>query len=74
MAELGKWLIGVGAVLVGAGVVFVGLGRVHFPLGKLPGDFVYRGKHTTVYFPLATCVLLSLVLTLVIWVVGRWRR
>jgi hypothetical protein len=74
MAELGKWLIGVGAVLVGAGVVFVGLGRVHFPLGKLPGDFVYRGKHTTVYFPLATCVLLSLVLTLVMWVVGRWRR
>jgi len=74
MAELGRWLIGVGAVLVVVGVLFVGLGRVHFPLGKLPGDFVYRGKNTTVYFPLATCVLLSLVLTLVMWAVGRWRR
>ena len=74
MAELGRWLIGVGAVLVVVGVLFVGLGRVHFPLGKLPGDFVYRGKNATVYFPLATCVLLSLVLTLVMWAVGRWRR
>jgi len=74
MAEPGKWLIGVGVVLVVTGVVLVGLGRVHLPLGKLPGDFVYRGKNTTVYFPLGTCVLLSVVLTLVMWVVGRWRK
>jgi hypothetical protein len=74
MAEIGKWLIGLGVMLMVAGVVLVGLGRVHLPFGKLPGDFVYRGKNTTVYFPLATCILLSLVLTIVMWVVGRWRR
>jgi hypothetical protein len=74
MADMGKLLIGAGVVLVAAGMVLVGIGRGHLPLGKLPGDFVYRGKNATVYFPLATCVLLSVVLTLVMWVVGRWRR
>jgi hypothetical protein len=74
MADIGKWLIGLGAALVVAGMAFVALGRLHVPLGKLPGNIVYRGKNTTVYFPLATCLLLSVVLTLVMWVVGRWRK
>ena len=39
-----------------------------------PGDIVYRGKNTTFYFPLATSVLVSVVLSLVLYVVGRWRR
>ena len=74
MADIGKLLIWLGAALVVAGVAMLALGRLHVPLGKLPGDIVYRGKNTTVYFPLATCVLLSVVLTLVMWAVGRWRR
>jgi len=74
MADIGKLLIGLGAVLVVAGVALVALGRLHLPLGRLPGDIVYRGKNTTVYFPLATCVLLSVVLTIVLYVVGRWRK
>jgi hypothetical protein len=40
----------------------------------LPGDIVYRGKNTTVYFPLATSVLVSLVLSVVLYLVSRWRR
>jgi hypothetical protein len=74
MADIGKLLIWLGAALVVAGVAMLALGRLHVPLGKLPRDIVYRGKNTTVYFPLATCVLLSVVLTLVMWAVGRWRR
>jgi hypothetical protein len=72
--ELGKMLVLLGAFLMVAGVVLVLLGRTHFPLGRLPGDFLYRGKNTTVYFPLATSVLVSVVLSVVLWLVSRWRR
>ena len=74
MNELGKVLIGLGAVIVVAGVVLMLVGRTNLPLGRLPGDFVYRGKNTTVYFPLATSVVLSVVLTILLYVVSRWRR
>lgn len=73
MTEFGKLLVFLGAVLAAAGIVLMLLGRAHFP-GKLPGDFVYRGKNTTVYFPLATSLLLSVVLSLVLYLIGRWRR
>jgi len=74
MSDLGRLLILLGAVLVVAGVVLTVLGRTHFPLGRLPGDIVYRGKNTTFYFPLATSVVVSVVLSIVLYVVGRWRR
>jgi hypothetical protein len=74
MGDLGKLLISVGALLILAGVVLVLLGRAHLPLGKLPGDIIYRGKNTTFYFPLATSILLSVVLSLLLYIVGRWRR
>ena len=72
--ELGKGLIVLGAILGVAGLVVVLLGRTHFPLGRLPGDFLYRGKNTTVYFPLATSVVVSVVLSILLWLVSRWRR
>lgn len=74
MTDVGKLLIVLGAVLLLAGVVFTVLGKTNLPLGRLPGDIVYRGKNTTFYFPLATSVLLSVVLSLLLYVVGRWRR
>ena len=74
MADLGKILIGFGALLLVAGVAMILLGRAHLPLGRLPGDIVYRGKNTTFYFPLATSILVSLLLSLVLYVVGRFRR
>jgi hypothetical protein len=74
MTEFGRVLILVGAVLVVAGVVLVGMGRMNVPLGRLPGDIVYRGKNSTIYFPLATSILVSVVLTIVLYLVGRWRR
>jgi hypothetical protein len=61
-------------IAVAVGIVLILLGRLNLPIGKLPGDIVYRGKNTTVYFPLATSILLSIVLSLVFYVIGKWRR
>ena len=72
--EVGKLLIFIGGMLVVVGIVVMLLGRMHFPLGRLPGDFLYRWKNTTVYFPLATSLLVSVVLSVVLWLVSRWRR
>jgi hypothetical protein len=74
MTDLGRMLIVFGFILAVAGVVLMMVGRAHLPLGRLPGDIVYRGKNTTIYFPLATSVLLSVVLSIVLYVVGRWRK
>ena len=74
MTDWGKILVVLGVALVVAGVALALLGRANLPLGRLPGDFVYRGKRTTFYFPLATSVLVSVVLSLVLYVVGRWKK
>jgi DUF2905 family protein len=74
MTDFGKLLIGMGLVLVVAGAVLLAAGRANLPLGRLPGDIVYRGKNSTFYFPLATSVVVSVVLTIVLWVVGRFRK
>jgi len=67
-------LIVLGSVLVVAGLGLVLLGRTNLPIGRLPGDILYRGKNTTFYFPLATSILLSIVLSLVLYVIGRFRH
>ena len=74
MSDAGKLLIGVGGLLIVAGLVVVLLGKTGLPLGRLPGDIVYRGKHTVFYFPLATSILLSVVLSLLLYFVSRLRR
>lgn len=67
-------LLMVGVALVVIGGVFMLLGRTGLPLGRLPGDILYRGKHTTFYFPLATSILISIVLSIVLFLVGRMKR
>jgi len=74
MAEFGKLLILFGVILMVAGVLLILVGRTHLPIGRLPGDFLYRGKNTTVYFPLATSLLLSVVLSVVLYLLSRFRR
>ncbi|MFZ0288313.1 MAG: DUF2905 domain-containing protein [Candidatus Sulfotelmatobacter sp.] len=74
MADLGKLLVLFGVILVAAGLVLILLGRTNLPLGRLPGDLLYRGKNTTVYFPLATSLLLSIVLSLVLYLINHFRR
>lgn len=74
MNEAGKMLILFGAVLVIAGIVMMVAGRAHIPIGRLPGDIVYRGKQTTVYFPIVTSIVLSILLSLILWAIGRFGR
>ena len=74
MTDLGKLLIVLGAILALSGAVLVFLGKTNLPLGRLPGDIFYRGKNTTVYFPLATSLLLGVVLSIVLYLIGRWRK
>jgi len=73
MPDLGKLLMFFGLILVVGGLVLMLFGRMNIPLGRLPGDIVYRGKHTTFYFPLATSILLSVVLSVVLYFIGRLR-
>jgi len=56
------------------GLVLVLLGRTNLPLRRLPGDILYRGKNTTFYFPLVTSLVLSVILSLVLYVISRIRR
>lgn len=71
MTDLGKLLVVLGAVVIAAGLVLMLAGRAHLPLGRLPGDIVYRGKNTTFYFPLVTSIILSVVLSVILYFVGR---
>jgi len=74
MAEIGRILVVLGIALVAIGAIVMLLGRTGVPLGRLPGDIVYRGKNTTFYFPLATSIILSVVLSLLFFLLGRFKR
>lgn len=74
MIEMGKLLLVVGVVIALLGLVLLLSGRLHLPIGRLPGDIYYRGKNTTFYFPLATSILLSVILSLIFWLIGRGRH
>jgi hypothetical protein len=63
-----------GALLLAAGAVLYFGGRLPFRLGRLPGDIVHRGEHTTFYFPVVTCLVLSLGLSLLFWLFSHFRR
>ena len=72
--ELGRILLTLGALLVLVGAFFFFGGKLPLRLGRLPGDIVREGQHTTFYFPVVTCLLLSLGLSLVFWLISRFRR
>ena len=74
VSDLGKLLLLTGAFLAILGLLLIFAGRLHLPLGRLPGDFTWRGKNTVVYFPLATSILLSILLSLILFVIGRFKR
>jgi hypothetical protein len=71
--DLGKILIGIGAVILVIGVLVVLASKLGLPLGRLPGDINYRGTNTVVYFPIATSILLSILLTVIFWIAGKFR-
>lgn len=74
MSELGRILIFLGVALVVAGLLILGLTRLNLPLGRLPGDLSWEGKGWSFSFPLATSILLSVLLTLLLWAINRFRH
>jgi hypothetical protein len=74
MSDLGRLLIAVGLVLLVAGGLLLLLGKSGIPLGRLPGDISYRGRNVSVYIPLGTSILLSVVLSVIFYLVSRFRR
>jgi hypothetical protein len=74
MVDLGKLLLVVGGVIILVGAALVLAGRFNLPLGRLPGDIVYRGKNSVFYFPIVTCIVISVVLSLIFWLLGRGNR
>jgi hypothetical protein len=69
--SVGRMLIGLGLVIAMIGVVVIIGEKLPIRLGRLPGDIVIRGKNSTFYFPLVTCLLISAVLSLVMWLINR---
>jgi len=74
LRESGKLLIVIGLMLVVVGSVLYAGSKLPFRLGRLPGDILVQGKSSTFYFPIVTCLVLSLVLTLLSWLFSSLRR
>lgn len=72
LEALGKLILVAGLALAAAGGALVLFGKLG--LGRLPGDFTFGGANWKIYFPLATSVLLSLLLTLILNVIARWHK
>ena len=74
LRELGRTLLFLGGFVVLVGALLLFGGKLPFRLGRLPGDIVYRGEHTTIYFPIVTCLVLIIGLNLLLWLFSRFRR
>ena len=74
MFELGKTILGFGLLIAAIGAVVMLAARFGLPLGRLPGDVVYRGKHVSVFFPIGTSILLSIVFSLIFYLISRFHR
>ena len=72
--ELGRWLLLAGVLLPALGAVLLLGARLPFRLGRLPGDIAIEGRHGSFYFPIVTCIALSIVLTLVFRLIGWFHR
>ena len=74
VTDLGKMLLGVGLLIALIGALMLIAGRFGLPLGRLPGDIAYRGKHVSFFFPLGTSILLSVLLSAVLYLLSRFHR
>lgn len=74
LRELGRILLVLGGLLAIIGAFLYFGAKLPLRLGKLPGDIIHRGEHTTFYFPIVTCLVLSLGLSLLFWLFSHFRR
>jgi uncharacterized protein HemY len=72
--ELGRTLLILAAFLAAIGALLYLSPRLPFQPGKLRGDIVRRTEHTTIYFPVVTCLILSAALSLILWLINHFRR
>jgi hypothetical protein len=70
LSDLGRWLIALGVLLVIVGAVFLLAPKIPW-LGKLPGDISFKRGNVSFYFPLGTCILISIILTLLLYLFRR---
>ncbi len=70
--QIGKWLIAAGIAIVVLGALVMVLGRAG--LFKLPGDLEFGSKNWRIYFPIASCIIISIVLTIILWLISYFRR
>jgi Protein of unknown function (DUF2905) len=74
MRDLGRLLLVLGVVVAGVGAILYFSGRLPFRLGRLPGDVIHRGEHTTFYFPITTSIVVSIGLSFILWLISHFRR
>ncbi len=72
MGEVAKSLIFLGAALIVIGLVLLGSQKFSFP-GKLPGDILIKRENFTFYFPLGLCIILSILISLILYIIGKFR-
>lgn len=70
--QIGKWLIVAGVAIAVLGLLMLLLSRVG--LFRLPGDLQFGGRHWRIYFPIASCIIISVILTLILWLINYFRR
>ncbi len=74
MSELGKALLGIGVFCILLGGLLLLASRVGLPMGRLPGDLSYRGKNFSFFAPLGTSLLISVVLSAILYLISHFRR
>jgi hypothetical protein len=70
--QIGKWLILFGIIIIAVGALMLLLGRVG--LFRLPGDLQFGSKNWRIYIPIASCIIISIILTLILWLINYFRR
>jgi len=74
MSQIGKTLLMIGIIFVLAGIVLMIAGKFNIPLGRLPGDISYQKKNVTVFAPFGTMLVISIIITLILNIISRWRH
>ncbi len=72
--QLGRLLLFAGAMFLLLGALFYFGPKFPLRLGRLPGDISYRGEHSTFYFPIVSCLVISVVVSLILWLINQLRR
>jgi hypothetical protein len=73
MTDIGRWLIVIGLTLAALGALFLVIGRF-VPAGRLPGDLLLQRGNVKVFVPIGTMLLVSLLLTIILNLIARWRK